>query len=119
MARGVAADSVHTGMDGDEVKRALTLAGWLYFLAYLCLYSGGAHAETRYELVLMIYTTADGHGTTFKSYRDIVHLPDFEDLKTCTKAGHDALYWFHSRENQADLSRDLLDFYCLKIGPAH
>lgn len=74
-----------------------------------------APAPVTYELVLVVYSTADGHSVAMSSYLDVIRVPGFQTLTACDTAGEAAIEHFRSTPRTYNLSRDLLDFVCLKV----
>lgn len=68
-----------------------------------------------YELVLVVYSTADGHSVALSTYLDVIRVPGFLTLSACDAAGESAIEHFKSTPRTYNLSRDLLDFVCLKV----
>src|SRR5579859_3002496 len=98
--------------------RALRLLGWVFVLAFVALGScAPVHAAEpqHYKLVLAVYSTAAGHKSTFRGYKDVIHIPGYASAEACQTAGEAAVERFQAQRRADDLTQDLLDFVCLKV----
>lgn len=96
---------------GDAFVLSLIVMG---FVAS-CSPAKASPAPVTYELVLVVYSTADGHSVAMSSYLDVIRVPGFQTLTACDTAGEAAVEHFRSTPRTYNLSRDLLDFVCLKV----
>jgi len=86
------------------------------FTAWL-LMGTPAHAATpkSYELVLAIFTIADGHTPDDKSYRDIIHVSGFHSEMECLLSGQRAQDRFVATRDKRRMSQDMLAYTCQSV----
>jgi len=95
--------------------KTLFRLGWLYLFLFLLLgFMEGARADTGYALILLTYSTTDGHGLPLSSYAARFEVARYTTEKDCETAGEYALRGFRSTV-QANGSRLLPAYVCEQL----